>query len=83
MKIGQRQVGKILQGSLELPVALAGEADDDIAANRRIGQTLADTREQVAIVGGVVIAPHGFENRVVARLGADMQMRADRIRTRH
>ncbi len=82
MKIRERQGSKIVQRSFKLRVALSRKSDDDVAAQSRFRQALAHPLKQVAVVSSVVVAPHLFEDIVVARLGADVQMRADDLGAR-
>ena len=63
----------------EIGLALAGEADDEVAGQRDIGPRGADALDQSQIVGGGVAAVHGGEDAVGAGLHRQMQIGHQRI----
>ena len=71
--LGEAHVGHQAQGLREVPVALAGEADDEVGRQRQVGGRRAQPLDQPAVVVGRVAPVHGPENPVGARLDGKVQ----------
>ena len=64
-------------GMGEFLLRLAGKADDDVEADGRIRQARANSLDQCAKEGCVAATPHASQDRIIAGLQGDMQMRAE------
>ena len=62
---------------LKFLLRLAGEAHDDVAGQHQIGHDGAAVLHQGQVLGAVVVAVHGLQNPVVARLEGQMELLAD------
>ena len=81
MEVGHRQGVEQNAHLVEMPRGLAGEADDDVGANRCVGETGADIVDQRTIVRGRVGPLHRREHRIRAMLQRKMKVRCDARRT--
>ena len=72
LEIRQRFVG-VLEGDF----AFAGEADDDIGADRDARNAFADLGNQLAVLAVGVAAPHHLEDFVIACLQRDLNVGHD------
>ena len=61
---------------LEVPLGLAGEADDHVGGQRDIGDVLADQRDAVEVALAVVCAAHRLEDPRRARLQREVDVLA-------
>ena len=61
----------------EVLLGLAGEADDDVGRDRRIGHVLADQRDAVQVALAVVGAAHRLEDPARSRLQRQVDVLAD------
>src|SRR5439155_13106908 len=66
-----------LQGLLEVPLRLAGEADDEVGAERDVGNRGAQLLHESQVALGVIRAPHALEDPGRARLERKVNVLAD------
>ena len=71
----QAQFGQDVVGLLELSLAFAREADDDVTMHGRFRHNFTHTLNQSAIRFTCITAFHIFENFIIARLNRDFDLR--------
>ncbi len=71
-----------LQRSLEVLLALAREADDDVRGDRAVRHVLADQRDPVHVALAVVGAAHPLQHRARPRLQRQVDVLAERGQAR-
>src|SRR5580704_18860881 len=74
-RAGEPDVGDQAQCFGEIALGFTGKADDEVRCQSKIGPRLAQPPHDIEIIGAGVVAVHGRENSIGARLDWKMQLR--------
>ena len=72
-----------IHGVLKVGVRFSGETYDNIRGKCRIGHLLADVAHDVEVSRLIVVAVHGFEYAIAARLQGQVELMRDMLRACH